>query len=491
MSTANEGPGLEPRRGRHRHHVVPAPGQWLAGARWATRIVATVVSIALLLGFGYGWYNYRNLNNNLRRLQIAAKPLHHDIDGAAQNILVVGNDDRTNMTGAEAAALHAGKDGGSLATDTMMIVHVPANGAQATLISLPRDSYVAIPGYGMNKLNSAYADAYTNSSGSSDQKRAAGASLLVQTVENLTGLSIDHFVEVNLLGFYRISNAIGGVTVNLCNAVNDSYSGLHLSAGLHTIQGVTALEFVRQRHGLPNGDIDRTARQRYFLTTAFRKIASAGILLNPSRLSGLIQAVDTSLYVDSNFDLLTFAKQVSGLKADNIRGQAIPFVRYDTVNGVGSVEIVDPAQVRQFVANLLGQGQDVLGKVAPAAPSEVTVQVLNGGTENGAAEHNAMLLRGYGFAATYSTASASSQATTVEYAKGMEAQVKALLRYLPANVVLEQKQLPVLTLLLGADGLGVKAPAATPAPSAPASTSAAATTSPVAKPKPLDAGCIN
>ena len=471
-------------RGRHRHAARP-PGAWVNWARWGGRVLATALSLTLLLGFGYGWYNYRNLNNGLRRLQITvSQPAHHhDIDGTDQNILIVGNDDRSDMTKAEADALHTGKDGGSLATDTMMIVHVPANGAKVTLISLPRDSYVAIPGYGMNKLNSAYADGYTNSSGTGDQKRAAAASLLVQTVQNLTGLTIDHFVQVNLLGFYRISNAIGGVTVNLCHAVDDHWSGLRLSAGVHSIQGLTALEFVRQRHGLPNGDIDRVARQRYFLTAAFRKIETAGTLLNPSRLQSLIQAVDNSLYVDSNFDLLAFARQVSGLNADNIHGQTIPFVRFDTVPNAGSVEIVDPGQVKQFVSNLLGQGQEVLGNVKPAAAASVHVQVLNGGTENGAAKRNADLLQHYGFPATYATNPTSSQATTVRYAKGMEAQVKALLKYLPPNVVLEQASVRVVTLVLGADGLGVKSPRA--------STSASPTPSPSPSQKPIDAGCIN
>jgi LCP family protein required for cell wall assembly len=475
------------RTGRHRHQSVHPPDAWLVTARWFARVVATLVSITLLLGFGYGWYNYRDLNNNLRRLQINVPQAanHRDIDGADQNILIVGNDDRSDMTDAEVRELKTGRDGGSLATDTMMIVHVPANGSKATLISLPRDSYVEIPGYGMNKLNSAYADAYTNSSGSTDQKRAAGATLLEHTIEDLTGLSIDHYVQVNLLGFYRISNAIGGVTVDLCESVDDAEgSHLKLSAGRHTIEGVQALEFVRQRKGLPRGDIDRVARQRYFLTAAFRKISSAGILLNPGRLHDLVQAVDNSLYVDSTFDILAFAKQISGLNADNIRGQTIPYVDERNVPGVGDVEIIDPDQVKQFVANLLGQGQDVLGKAKAADPHTVSVQVLNGGTENGAAQRNATLLRGYGFTATFSTAPATSAATTVEYAKGTEAQVKALLKYLPANVVLVQKDVPVVTLVLGADGLSVKAPAS-------ASTSASATTSPVAKPKPLDSGCIN
>ncbi|TAM93707.1 MAG: LytR family transcriptional regulator [Jatrophihabitans sp.] len=489
MSGATAGSGNGPTMPSARHRAGKAPGQVLVWSRRFGALVATVVSMTLLVGFGYGWYNYHTLDQNLHRLQIVTKPITKQVasatSGSDMNILIAGNDDRTNETPAELAQLHTGSDGGSMATDTMMIVHVPANGADATLISLPRDAYVAIPGFQENKLNSAYADGYTYSSGTPDQRRAAGASLLIQTVENLTGLAINHFVMVNLLGFYRISNAIGGVTVNLCHAVDDHYSGFVESAGVHVLQGLTALEFVRQRHGLTNGDIDRTARQRYFLTAAFRKIASAGVLLNPGRLGSLIKAVDSSLYVDSGFDLLSFAKQMSNLNANNIHGQAIPFVRYDTVANVGSVEIVDPGQVRQFMANVLGQGQAVLGTVAPAAPSSVTVQVLNGGTQDGAAQHNAQLLRGYGFTASYTSAAGSSAATTVEYAAGMQAQVKALLKYLPPTVVLQQSDVPTPTLVLGQDGLGVNPPAA-PSPSASVTPTATAPA-----PKPIDASCIN
>ncbi|TAM93708.1 MAG: LytR family transcriptional regulator, partial [Jatrophihabitans sp.] len=288
-------PGTAGPSARHRHRAARPPGRWGIWSRRIAGAAALLVSMTLLLGFGYGWYNYRKLTTSLHRVRIeASTPQHAVRDGQAQNILITGNDDRSDMTPTEAAQLRTGTDGGSLATDTMMIVHVPADGTKATLISLPRDAYVDIPGYRKNKLNSAYADGYTASGGTLDQKRAAGANLLVQTVQDLTGLSIDHFVQVNLLGFYRISNAIGGVPVTLCNAVDDSAaanrragldggSGFVMPAGTHSLQGVTALEFVRQRHFLPNGDLDRAARQRYFLTAAFREIASAGLLLNPGR----------------------------------------------------------------------------------------------------------------------------------------------------------------------------------------------------------------
>jgi LCP family protein required for cell wall assembly len=237
----------------------------------------------------------------------------------------------------------------------MMLIHVPADGRKATLISLPRDAYVQIPGHGMNKLNSAWADGYysVGSNASLTERKVAGAKLLTETISNLTGLTIDHFVLVSFAGFVKISNAVGGVPINLCNDVDDShYSGFVMTAGKHSLKGAQALAFVRQRHGLRDGDIDRTARQRYFLTQAFHAVASAGTLFNPSRLSALIKAVDQSIWVDKDLDIKSLALQMSNLDPSNIIGEAIPFVRYDTVD-VGSVEIVDPAQVKKFVANMI------------------------------------------------------------------------------------------------------------------------------------------
>jgi len=358
---------------------VPA-GRHRAGPRYlllGVKIVAALLSFSVVFVSAYVWVNYRKLDNGLRRLSISTGPQRGatgpetDIDGKDQNLLVIGNDDRSTMTDKEVRQLRTGRDGGSLATDTMIIVHVPADGSKATLISLPRDSYVAIPGYGMDKLNSAYASAYAAAKGSAEVKRAAGANLLIRTITNLTGLTIDHFLQVDLIGFYRISNALGGVTVNLCHAVNDpDFSHLVMSAGKHPIQGVEALEFVRQRHGLTNGDIDRTARQRYFLTAAFRQVASAGTLLNTRKLANLVSAVDKSVYVDLTFSLASLIKQVSNLSANNIGGNSIPYERYATVD-VGSVLIVNPAKVKAFVNDLIHPRRPAATAASrgPAGPS--------------------------------------------------------------------------------------------------------------------------
>ena len=185
----------------------------LHGAALGLRIVAAAVSLLVLIGSGWAWATYRNFNANIKRVQLSTHSgaIAKNIDGSDQNILIVGNDDRDTATNAELAQLGTTRDGGTYNTDTMMLLHVPADGRKATVISFPRDSYVAIPGHGMNKLNSAYPDGVADGHGS----KAAGASLLVDTIDNLTGLSIDHFVQVDLLGFYRISNAIGGVSVCL------------------------------------------------------------------------------------------------------------------------------------------------------------------------------------------------------------------------------------------------------------------------------------
>ncbi|HEX4728088.1 MAG TPA: LCP family protein, partial [Jatrophihabitans sp.] len=209
-------PHLDPRRGGRRAAPGRSSGSLRHGAALGLRIVAAALSLLVLVGSGWAWATYRSFNANIKRVQLSthSSAAAKNIDGSAQNILIVGNDDRDTATNAELAQLGTTRDGGSYNTDTMMLLHVPADGSKATVISFPRDSYVAIPGHGMNKLNSAYPDGVQDGKGD----KASGASLLADTISNLTGLSIDHFVQVDLLGFYRISNAIGGVSVCLNQA---------------------------------------------------------------------------------------------------------------------------------------------------------------------------------------------------------------------------------------------------------------------------------
>ncbi|MDP9118009.1 MAG: LCP family protein [Actinomycetota bacterium] len=481
---------LDP-RGRHR--TTTGPGSGRRALLFAGRGIAALVSAALLTGFGAGWFEYHSVNAGLNRLNIfggsISKPTH-DIDGRDQNILIVGNDDRQTATDAELAQLHTGRDGGSLNTDTMMIVHVPANGAKATLLSLPRDSYVAIPGNGMNKLNAAYVFGYNAASGDPNAKRAAGAKLLVSTIQDLTGLTIDHFVQVDLLGFYRISNAIGGVSVNMCAAVAEPDSGINLHKGINVIKGTQALAFVRQRYNFPNGlgDLDRVERQRYFLTAAFRKLTSAGVLLNPVKLQNLFNAVKSSLYMDSGLDPLQLASQLVNLSADSIVGQTIPTDGFAN-ESVGSVVVVSPSEIKAFVNKLIAPTDAKLASSPAVAPSSMTVDVLNAGSGvNLAAATNAQVLQSQGFQIGTVNSAAASTSTVIEYADGMQGQAKTLAAYVPGATYLKVGSLAHVTLLLGADGLTAIKKVSPPSSAA---TSTPPTTPATPKPKAIDSGCIN
>jgi LCP family protein required for cell wall assembly len=359
VSNAPLPPELDP-RGRHGGRA--RSGGRSSAAKPIGIVLGTLLSVVLLVLAGYYWYTFRNINQGLDRpagIKVGQAPQHvvhkATFNGKDQNILLVGNDDRSNMTNAEVKALKVGRDGGSLNTDTMIILHVPANGSKATLISLPRDSWVHIPGYGYNRLNAAYSDGYYKAKGSKSVKQAAGANELISVVQNLTGLTINHYVQVSLLGFYEISNAIGGVPINLCESVDDTHahnvaegqdggSGFKMSKGHHIIKGVTALEFVRQRHNLPDGDLDRDRRQQYFLAQAFKQVASVGIL---TKLHALGAAIKRNIIVDPTLNLLDLARQMENLSADNITGKTIPTTP-EVING-NDVLVVHPKQVQIFV----------------------------------------------------------------------------------------------------------------------------------------------
>ena len=251
-----------------------------------------------------------------------------------------------------------------------------------------------------------------------------------------------------------------------------------MSAGEHQLTAVQALEFVRQRHNFPLGDLQRVERQRYFLTAAFRKVATAGILLDPGKLGDLVQAVDKSIYIDQSLKLLDLAKQMSNLSANNIIGKTIPYVRDDPNTDAGDALIVDPAQVQTFVRSVIDGGttSSAYASAKATTPSAVTVSVLNAGSQNGAATTATGVLKTAGFQAAVGSAEPAQQAaTTIQYAAGMESQAKTLALYVPGAQV-QEANVSTLTLTLGTDGLTAHAKP---------------TVANAAPHKAIDAGCIN
>jgi len=239
--------------------------------RRLAKLLAVAMSAVVLVACGLGWWQLggQGTANVIAPTAAAAAAAV----GGEQNILVVGLDSRADAQGNPLPQqvldqLHAGSssDGGDN-TDTMIIIHIPTGGGKATGFSIPRDSYVQLAeGYGAHKINSAYtygqnaARTTLTTQGVSGptlavQSAAGGARTAIATVSALTGLAITHYAAVNLAGFYAISQAVGGVSVCLNTSVGDSYSGAHFPAGPQTVQGSEALAFVRQRHGLPGGDL--------------------------------------------------------------------------------------------------------------------------------------------------------------------------------------------------------------------------------------------
>jgi LCP family protein required for cell wall assembly len=446
-----------------------------SGITIGVQIVAALLSLSIVIGTGVAWAFYRNLQSNVRTVQVFGQgdstqsPPVKDIDGSAQNILIIGDDSRDGATPEELQELNTEDDGGSNNTDTIMVLHVPADGSQATIISFPRDSYVDIPGFGMNKINAAFADGQQASG-----TVAGGVELLAQVIENLTGLTMDHFVEVGLLAFLRISNAIGGVEVNLCAPVQDSFSGIDLPAGPQTIEGSQAVAFVRQRHGLPGGDLDRVIRQQVFLTSAFKKIVSAGILLNPLKLNDLINAVSSSLVVDSGLNILTFAQQMSNLTSGNLRTATIPVLGTPTITVGGaplSIVELNTAAIPAFISELIG-APDTYTQAKPVQPSTVQVDVVDATSAGDAGGPAIAALAAAGFQATTATSDDEPVTTVISYPPGMDAQAKTLAQYVPGAQIFRTTSVQQVTLTLADDGIlpqSTPGPTGTPTPTAAAS----------------------
>jgi LCP family protein required for cell wall assembly len=384
---------------------------------WLGRAFVALLSAAVVASMGFAWYTFRTADDNVVRDDvIAATPKNADTQSArdlprtAQTILLVGLDSRTDTQGNPLPqevldAYNAGEDTGVENTDTMMVVHIPADPAKkAFAVSLPRDSYVDIAGgFGKHKLNSAYvrgknAEAARLRNEGVDEASVERESItggrknLIATIQDLTGLTIDHYAEINLFGFSELTKAVGGVPVCLNEPVRDRYSGANFPAGEQVLQGVDALRFVRQRHGLLNGDLDRVRRQQAFMAGLAHQLFSSGTLTSPSRISALVEALTKSVVLDKNWDLMSFATQVASLTGDDIQFSTIPTGTIDlSTPSDGSAVEVDPDAVRAYIQGLLNgpapstqspstvdpsAGDAAAGKMLPPAGGSVTVQKL-------------------------------------------------------------------------------------------------------------------
>src|SRR6266702_823516 len=343
----------------------------------------------------------------------------------AQNILLMGLESRTDWNGNILPndilnALHAGsrlgvENGvGGNATNTLILIHIPAGGKKAVGFSIPRDDWVTFPqtyyGQTQGKIDQAYGDALAEKESQVRQQdpnmsqsqvafqgNEAGRAATVVTVESFTGVHIDHFAEVNLDGFYELAKVLGGVQVCLKQPVAlDTYSGFYAKkAGYQHLSAKMALAFVRQRHGLLNGDLDRTHRQQAFLDSVMQQLRTEGVLGDLGKINSLLSVAKQYVITDSGWNLLDFATQMRSLTSGNLSFNTLPIESYITIAGQSANQVNVP-YIQQLVHNNFYPAPRPSGSSRPrpsstaaavsrADAAKTTVDVYNGGSTPGLA----------------------------------------------------------------------------------------------------------
>jgi LCP family protein required for cell wall assembly len=423
------------------------------------RSVAAVLSALVLAGSGWGWHLARVAEASVGRTDAIPDTGSSDVDGAALNLLLVGMDSRTGLTPEQQAQYSTGDPEGVQNTDSMMLVHLPADGSAASFVSLPRDTYVPIPGFGESRLNSAYARGYNAAEGSEADRAAAGAQLLVQTVGQLTGLRIDHFAQIDLLGFINLSTIVGGVEVNLCQATSDPLSGADFPAGVQTISGDDALKFVRQRHGLPRVDLDRVVRQQVYIAGMLRNVLSTDLLLDLGKQKAIVEQVGSSLTLDEGLDLFDLAARMQSVQLGDITFQTIPGLTEARIDGADVLEPPSQDVLHDFFASLTAEPSSPAptSEAPSVSPGDVTVSVLNGSGVSGAAAQAATTLEDAGFSASSGGNADPTDTTTVRHATGDDAAAALVAAQVPGAAVALDDSLPAGTvqLVIGTDYNGI------------------------------------
>jgi LCP family protein required for cell wall assembly len=314
---------------------------------WWRVLVGLVVSALVLVAavLAGGRYLQHRLSEQIVRIPdpfhgLKDRPVKPDVGTArtATNILLLGTDRRSDEPTTGTTARAPAWVPGLQRSDTMMLVHVAGDRQSVSVVSIPRDAWVSVPGHGHAKVNAAFS--------------WGGPSLTVQTVERLTGVRIDHLAVVDWDGFRRITDLLGGVTVEVPRTVYDSARGRTWTAGAHHLDGDAALLYVRQRHGLPRGDFDRVERQQYLVRQLLDKVAGQGLWSNPVRRYRMLDAVTANLSVDAGWSFARMrhlAAQLAHVPVDAFHFTTMPVAGTGTIDGQ-SVVFVDPVSDHDLFA---------------------------------------------------------------------------------------------------------------------------------------------
>ncbi|MEV6672319.1 LCP family protein [Streptomyces sp. NPDC051162] len=433
-----------------------------ARAAAAARIAVCLTSAAVMLTSGVGWFAYHWVNNGLitsSALDALRKGAPPKLDDSV-NLLLIGLDSRKDMDGNDLPKefvqqeLHAGSsDIGGYNTNTLILMHIPPDGGKVTAFSIPRDDYVEIAGgRGEHKIKEAYGIAKAEAEDKlraqgvkgadlEHRSREAGREATLATVQQFLGVPIDHFAEVNLLGFYDIAKVVEPVQVCLKKPVRDRYSGADFPAGLQDLNARQALAFVRQRHGLTGGDLDRTHRQQAFISSVTHKLKSQGVWSDLGKLQGLFDVVKKDVVIDDRWNILDFARQAPNLTGGNAEFHTLPIAGFATRKGE-DVNLVDPVKVRSLVQAMIGrqapapdQPSAPAGSAAPADAGSTTVDVHNASGAVGAAGAESKSLSALGYRTGQVANAPSSHTTSVVYGKGAEEAARKIAATYGVNAV--------------------------------------------------------
>lgn len=425
---------------------------------------AGVCSVVVLGVAGVGAWVYQDLDDNIQGADVDNKlggdrPVN--LSPGSKNILVVGSDSR----GGDNAKY--GKGLTTMQSDTLMVLHLPANREWATVVSIPRDSWVEIPACGKgdvarsaphhSKINEAFAI------GGTSGEVAEAAACTIRTVEDGTGLRIDHFASVDFQGFKGMVNALGGIEVCPEQAIHDKKAHLNLEAGCQTVRDEEALGYVRARYSIGDGsDTGRIGRQQEFMQALAAKAQSK--LTSPNALYGFLQSATKSLTTDDDLagikPLYGLASELMGIPSDRLTFLTVPNYprEADVPTDKANVVWQYPQAADLFTA--LAKDQEVEKRQyraeaeEPLYASSVRVQVLNGTGVSGRAAAVAEKLREAGYTVTGTgNAPEATRTTTVGHPQGMEAQAEVVASRLPGVRAGQDTgaAVDVVTLVVGAD----------------------------------------